>query len=191
MATHPLKTSAPSLVAVGRRIGSLRDGLVSKWARYLEERQTGTVLLGLPATERLLKIIVDLLAHMSGPLRREADETWFAATELYGRLAAVRGLSAGEVVEELQYLRELLTRDLADIFVALPARQQLPTLLRVNRVLDRGVANAVVGYTDALVATMFSREGVPVPTTDHVQELLAQMDGIEAELRMLGDRSAR
>ena len=191
MATHPLRTSAPSLVLVGRRIGSLREGLVTKWSRFLDERQTGTVELGPPATERLLRTIVDLLAHMSGPMRREADETWFAATELYGRLAAVRGLSAGEVVEELQYLRELLTRDLADIFVALPARQQLPTLLRINRVLDRGVANAVVGYTDALVATMFSREGVPVPTTGHVQELLAQLDGIEAELKLLDQRSPR
>jgi len=175
---------------VGRRILALRDDLVTKWSRFLAERQAGTVMLGVPATERLLKLIVDLLAHMSGPMRREADDTWFAATELYGRLAAVRGLSAGEVVEELQYLRELLTRDLADILVALPVRQQLPSVLRINRVLDRGVANAVVGYTDALVATMFSREGVPVPTTDHVQELLAQLDGIESELKLLDARSS-
>ena len=98
MASHPLRISAPSLIAVGRHIFSLRDSLVAKWSRFLEERQTGTVVLGLPATERLLKLIVDLLAHMSGPLHRETDETWFAATELYGRLAAVRGLSAGEVV---------------------------------------------------------------------------------------------
>lgn len=175
---------------MGRRILALRDDLVTKWSRFLAERQAGTVMLGVPATERLLKLIVDLLAHMSGPMRREADDTWFAATELYGRLAAVRGLSAGEVVEELQYLRELLTRDLADILVALPVRQQLPSVLRINRVLDRGVANAVVGYTDALVATMFSREGVPVPTTDHVQELLAQLDGIESELKLLDARSS-
>jgi hypothetical protein len=175
---------------LGRRITALRDDLVAKWARFLDARQEGSVVLGPPATERLLRLIVNLLAHMSGPLRREADDTWFAATELYGRLAAVRGLSAGEVVEELQHLRELLTRDLADILVALPVRQQLPSVLRINRVLDRGVANAVVGYTDALVATMFSREGVPVPTTDHVQELLAQLDGIEGELKLLDARSS-
>jgi len=167
-----------------------RDDLVAKWSRFLSARQAGSLALGVPATERLLRLIVDLLAHMAGPLRRETGEIWFAATELYGRLSAVRGLSAGEVVEELQYLRELLTRDLADIFVALPARQQLPALLRINRVLDRGVANAVVGYTDALVATMFAKEGVPVPTTDHVQQLLAQLDGIEGELKLLDERSA-
>ncbi len=186
-----MRTSAPSLIALGRGIQAAREDIVAKWARYLAARQEGTIALGVPATERLLRLIVNLLAHMVGPLRREASETWFAATELYGRLAAVRGLSAGEVVEEIQYLRELLTRDLADIFVALPARQQLPTLLRINRVLDGGVANAVVGYTDALVATMFSRDGVPVPTTDHVQELLGQLDVIEGELKLLDQRSTR
>jgi hypothetical protein len=190
VATLPVRTSAPALIVLGRGIQAARDDLVAKWSRFLSARQAGGLVLGVPATDRLLKLIVDLLAHMAGPLRREASDTWFAATELYGRLAAVRGLSAGEVVEEIQYLRELLTRDLADLFVALPARQQLPTVLRINRVLDRGVANAVVGYTDALVATMFSKEGVPVPTTDHVQELLAQLDGIEGELKLLGERSA-
>jgi hypothetical protein len=47
----------------------------------------------------------------------------------------------------------------------------------------------VVGYTDALVSTMFSKEGVPVPTTDNVQELLAQLDSIEGELKLLNERS--
>jgi hypothetical protein len=190
VAIHPVRTSAPSLQALGRGISAARDNIVAKWSRFLAARQAGGVVLGVPATQRLLTLVVDLVAHMTGPLRREASDSWFAATELYGRLAAVRGLSAGEVVEELHYLRETLTKDLADIFVALPARQQLPTLLRFNRVLDHGVSNAVVGYTDALVATMFSREGVPVPTTDNVQELLAQLDGIEGELRLLDKRLA-
>ncbi len=183
-----MRTSAPSLQVLGRGINAARDDIVAKWSRFLASRQAAGVVLGAPATQRLLKLIVDLVAHMTGPLRREASDTWFAATELYGRLAAVRGLSAGEVVEELHYLRETLTKDLADIFVALPARQQLPILLRFNRVLDHGVSNAVVGYTDALVATMFSREGVPVPTTDNVQELLGQLDGIEGELKLLDQR---
>jgi hypothetical protein len=30
-----------------------------------------------------------------------------------------------------------------------------------------------------------------VPTTDSVQELLAQLDGIEGELKLLDERSAR
>jgi hypothetical protein len=188
---QPSRTSSPSLVVVSRGIAGVRDELVAKWAAWLATRQTGGQGLDAATTERLLRLIVDLLVVMAGPMRREADDAWFAAAELYGRLAALRGLSAGEVVEELQHLRELLARELADFFVALPARQQLPTLLRMNRVLDTAVASAVVGYTDALVASMFSREGVPVPTSDSVQQAIAQIAGLEAEVRLLSERSPR
>ena len=34
-------------------------------------------------------------------------------------------------------------------------------MLRLNRVIDKGIAVAVVGYTDALVATLFAQNGVP------------------------------
>jgi hypothetical protein len=63
----------------------------------------------------------------------------------------------------------MLIREMADFFVALPARQALPTVLRINRVLDTAVANAVVAYTDALVFQMFAKEGVPVPIAESVQ----------------------
>lgn len=179
------------MLLVSRGIAGVRDELVAKWAAWLATRQTGGQGLDAATTERLLRLIVDLLVVMAGPLRREADGTWFAAAELYGRLAAIRGLSAGEVVEELQRLRELLARELADFFVALPVRQQLPMLLRINRVVDTAVSSAVVGYTDALVASMFSREGVPVPTTDSVHQAVAQIAGIEAEARLLAERSPR
>jgi hypothetical protein len=188
---HPTRSSNPSLLLVSRGIAGVRDELVAKWAAWLGTRQTVGPGLDAATTERLLRLIVDLVVVMAGPLRREADGTWFAAAELYGRLAAIRGLSAGEVVEELQHLRELLARELADFFVALPVRQQLPMLLRLNRVVDTGVASAVVGYTDALVASMFSREGVPVPTADSVQQAIAQIAGIEAEVRLLSERSPR
>jgi hypothetical protein len=58
-------------------------------------------------------------------------------------------------------------------------------------VVDTAVTSAVVGYTDALVASMFSREGVPVPTADSVQEAVAQIAGLEAEVRLLAERSPR
>lgn len=191
MTLHPTRSSNPSLLLVSRGIAGVRDELVAKWAAWLGTRQTGGQGLDAATTERLLRLIVDLVVVMAGPLRREADGTWFAAAELYGRLAAIRGLSAGEVVEELQHLRELLARELADFFVALPVRQQLPMLLRINRVVDTGVASAVVGYTDALVASMFNREGVPVPTADSVQQAVAQIANIEAEVRLLSEHSPR
>ena len=191
MTTPPSRSSTPSLLLVARGIAGVRTELITRWAAWLASRQAGGQALDAATTERLLGLIVDLLVLMVGPVRREADGTWFAATELYGRLAALRGLSAGEVVEELQHLRELLARELGDFFVALPLRQQMPTILRVNRVVDTAVTSAVVGYTDALVASMFSREGVPVPTADSVQEAVAQIAGIEAEVRLLFEHSPR
>ena len=81
-------------------------------------------------------------------------------------MGAARGLAAGEVVEEIQFLRELLIRKLAPVFAGLRPRQAMAIILRLNRVLDKGIAVAVVGYTDALVATLFAQNGVPAPDTD-------------------------
>ena len=185
----PPRPSSPSLVVVSRRIASLRGELAATWAAWLAGRQPGIPALDPDTTGRMLRLITDLLVVMAGPLRREAETTWTAAAQLYGRLAALRGLAAGEVVEELQHLRELLIREMADFFVALPARQALPTVLRINRVLDAAVANAVVGYTDALVFQMFAKEGVPVPTAESIQAQITQLDAIEAEYRLLVQRS--
>lgn len=189
MTIHAGRHSAPTLLVVGRGIAAARDELLNRWTEWLLERETSGEGLDSAALAGPLHIILDLLVHMSGPLRREARESWFAATELYGRLAEARGLSAGEVVDELQHLRELVIVELADLFVALPARQQLPAILRISRVLDTAVSNAVVGYTDALVAKMFASEGVPVPTTENVQELLNQLGALEADVKLLDERS--
>lgn len=164
--------------------------MISRWIGWLRDKQSGSSAVELDALERPLRLVLDLLVVMTGPLRHDAKEPWFAATELYGRLAEARGLSAGEVVEEVQYLRELLVIEIADLFVALPVRHQLPALLRISRVLDDAVTNATVGYTDALVEKMFSRDGVPVTTADSVQELLGQLHALEAEARVLRERSA-
>ena len=64
--------------------------------------------------------------------------------------------AAGEVVEEMQYLRELLIRFLAPSIAALRPRQGMALLLRLNRLVDRGVAMAVVGYTDELAASLLA-----------------------------------
>jgi hypothetical protein len=187
---HAGRHSAPTLLVVGRGIAAAREGLLDRWSQWLVERGSGSQGLDPAALARPLRIILDLMVHMSGPHRREARESWYAATELYGRLAEARGLSAGEVVEELQHLRELVIVELADLFVALPARQQLPAVLRISRVLDTAVTNGVVGYTDALVASMFNREGVPVPTTENLQDLLDQLCALEGDVKLLAERSA-
>ena len=178
------------MLAVGRRIVETRDDLVEAWFEAILERQSGTLAIEPIELRRTLCLIVSLLGHMTGPMRREAREPWHSATELYGRLAEARGLSAGEVVDELHQLRELLIIELGDIILALPPRQQLPTTLRVDRVCDAAVSSAVVGYTDALVAKMFTRDGIPVPSADTLQEIVASIHRLECDLALLNQHSA-
>jgi hypothetical protein len=151
-----LRASHPTLVVASRAISTERDTMVTRWSDWLGERMTASRSVRRPLIERQLRLILDLLIALVGPLRREAKPIWGRVTEHYGRLAAARGLAAGEVVEEMQYLRELLIRHLAPAIAALRPRQGMALLLRLNRLVDKGVAMAVVGYTDALVHTMLA-----------------------------------
>lgn len=83
----------------------------------------------------------------------------------------------------MQYLRELLIRHLAPIVAAMRPRRAMAIMLQLNRVLDKGIGVAVVGYTDGLVATLFSQNGVPSPgNAIDAEEVGRQLEQIEGEL---------
>jgi hypothetical protein len=178
-----VRASQPALLAASRIIADARDAMVAQWADWLGDRITAAPTIPRATVEREFRLIIDTLSEMVGPLRREARIVWFHVCEHYGRVAAARGLAAGEVVEELQYLRELLIRHLSHGFSALRPRQGLAIMLRLNRVIDKGIAVSVVGYTDALVATLFAQNGVPALGTEYdAVEVTRHLDGLEAEL---------
>jgi hypothetical protein len=59
-------------------------------------------------------------------------------------------------------------------------------MLQLNRAIDKGIAVAVVGYTDALVATLFSQNGVPSFGANHdFSEVERQIKSLEHELRAI------
>ncbi|MFL5402158.1 MAG: hypothetical protein ACJ8BF_05005 [Gemmatimonadales bacterium] len=179
-----MRASQPALLVAGRVIAEMRDVMVSQWAEWLEDRQTGDHTIPRATVEREFRLLFDVMTEMVGPLRREVNAIWFHVCEHYGRIASARGLAAGEVVEELQFLRELLIRNLAPVLVAMRARQGMAIMLRLNRVIDKGIAVAVVGYTDALVATLFSQNGVPSAGGDHdFGEVERQLEALEQELQ--------
>ncbi|HET8648656.1 MAG TPA: hypothetical protein VFL95_01330 [Gemmatimonadales bacterium] len=181
-----MRASQPALLAAGRVIVELRDSMVAQWADWLGDRMTASPTIPRQTVEREFRLILDVLAEMVGPLRREVRTVWFHVGEHYGRIAAARGLAAGEVVEELQFLRELLIRNLAPVLAAMRARQGMAIMLRLNRVIDKGIAVAVVGYTDALVATLFTANGVPGPQTGYdVEEVDRQIASLEGELKAI------
>jgi hypothetical protein len=184
-----VRASQPALLAAGRVIAELRDSMVSQWADWLGDRLTTAPTIPRSTVEREFRLLFDVMTEMVGPLRREVNAVWFHVCEHYGRVASARGLAAGEVVEELQFLRELLIRNLAPVLVAMRARQGMAIMLRLNRVIDKGVAVAVVGYTDALVATLFSQNGVPAFGADHdVGDVERQLDTLEQELQAVSQQ---
>lgn len=181
-----MRPSQPTLLAVSRALAARREVLAQEWTRWILARVGTTATVRPEMLERQVHLLIDLLIETAGPLRRRGLQLWLLASEGYGRTAAERGLAAGEVVEELQHLRELLIRHLSELIAALPARASMATVLRLNRVLDSGITHAVVGYTDALVETLFAQRGVPVGSSGAADDELRQrLAHVEAELEQL------
>lgn len=164
----------------------MQGTLAVQWAEWIERRADMTASVPRPTLERELGLVVSVLARMVGPHRHEAHPIWNHLTEHYGRVGAMRGLAAGEVVEELQYLRELLIVELAPRLWRGRPRQGLAVTLRLNRILDRAVSVAVVGYTDMLVATLFAHNGVAAPAGPaETAEMDRQLTEFEREVARL------
>lgn len=181
-----VRASQPALLAAGRVIAELRDQMVLQWADWLGDRITAAPTIPRPLVERQFRLLLNVIGELVGPLRREVGVVWLRACEHYGRVASTRGLAAGEVVEELQFLRELLIRNLAPVLAAMRARQGMAIMLRLNRVIDKGIAVAVVGYTDALVATLFAQNGVPSFDSQYdAADVERQLEAIEQQLQGL------
>jgi hypothetical protein len=184
-----MRPSSTALAAAGKALLQARDPLVSEWSEMVMRRTAFPPHVTRSNLRRQLTLLIDLLAEMTGPLRRSANEVWLAASEWFGRTAADRGLATGEIVEEFQYVRELLIVHLSELIAALPARQSMATVLRLNRILDDGIAHAVVGYTDALVESMLHQRGSPVSTFPFAEsEIEQRLDQFEQELAAIRER---
>lgn len=197
------RASAPRDVPTRRR--KLEPLEFARWverhAAPLADRWLGEVLARHPrpgsAVEMLLgrffRLFTSMLPASLGPYREHVEPLWVQAAELFGSVAAQRGLAAGEAVEEFQVLREVLIREL---YVEPPAEGQLPLplrdLLRLNRVIDRGVTQTSVGHADVLFFALFQGSGVPEHLDAQVtQEVTSQLDAIGAEFGTLVSPSER
>lgn len=181
-----MRPSNPALLAASRSLFEQRKQLASDWAAIISQEHTGTRDFPHALLERELRLLVDLVAEMAGPLRREAREIWDKAAQHYGRSAAARGLVAGEVVGEFSAFREILTRELAAGVAALRPRRAMAVLLHLHRVVDQGIVHAVAGYTDALVAELFIQDGVPsAGNAMEASDIERQLAVLEQELQHL------
>jgi hypothetical protein len=167
-------------------LDELVPSLTERWIEEIRRRgQTGGNGLA-QVVERFAELLVRLLPLMLGPHREQMEPLWVRTSELFGAVAAKRGLAAGEAIEELHILRELVIRDL---YRSPPAggtvRLSLREILRMNRALDRAVTHGSVGHTDALFFEFFGEEGTTglLRGSDVAEEAEAQLRQIDAELR--------
>jgi hypothetical protein len=185
-----VRPSNPGLATFTDSLRRNRGQIVAHWSEWVGHRMAQAPHIHRPTVERHLALMVDVIVELSGPLRRHATELWFSVCEAYGQVAAARGLAAGEVVEELQQLRELLIHELSETVAVLTPRQAMAAVLRLSRTMDRGLAHAVVGYTDALVETLLNRRGVPIVASQPEEdEVLQRLEHLEDELTQLRGKS--
>ncbi|HSW30798.1 MAG TPA: hypothetical protein VLH75_15025 [Longimicrobiales bacterium] len=202
-ADPPLPPSPPTAPPVERSIRRIKPVELAAWVemrlpritqKWLKEVQNrydpGTRGLN-GVLEEFLGLLASFLPGMLGPYREQVEPLWTRTSELFGAVAAKRGLAAGEVIEEVQILREVVIRLLyQDPPLAGRAPVSLREILRLSRAIDMGVTHSSVGHTDALFFSLFEGSGIPEapPTSELVDELRQELEGIRQELRqILGD----
>lgn len=136
--------------------------------------------------ESFIPFLTSFLPVSMGAFREPAEPLWKQAAELYGSVAAMRGLAAGEVIEEFQLLREVLMRRVWQAGEVGELTLRLRDLLLLNRTVDLGVTHSSIGHTDALFFALFHGAGVPRSLSPEIlEEVGTQMAGLRAELLRL------
>lgn len=168
------------------------DDLAGRWLVEVKARADDLDRDVAHLLEDLFSVLVSFLPPGVGPWRDEVEPLFQQAAELYGSLGAVRGLAAGEAVEEFQLLREVLLRFLyLDSAAGDGGRIELREALRLNRMIDLGVTHASVGHTDALFFNLLHGTGVTDrPGPGVLDEFRTQMRGLKTELDRLGSRES-
>ncbi len=163
--------------------------VAGRWTEGLLEAGRGWDGVARPVLEPFARTIASMLPVMVIPGRVEILSLWTECASLFGSVAARRGRGAGEVIEEIQLLREVLLVMLFRDVAAVPASTlPLRELLLLNRALDLAVTRAGVGYTDFLFFSLVQGNGIPAPLEEaDTGELRAQIDNLAREARRTMD----
>ena len=174
-------------IELARWLEQRAERIRDRWIADVQSRDSGWSPEVHALTVTFFDLFLDMLPHGLGPFKDQVEPIWVQAAELFGSMAAKRGLAAGEVIEEFQMLRDAVIRFLyAEPPVAGPLRISLRDLLRVNRFIDRGVTQASVGHTDALFFALFQGRGVSEElSAENVAEIREQLETIRREFRQV------
>ena len=157
--------------------------LAEAWSEEISSRGLGQ---GTPFDRivgRFMSRLVAFLPWLVGPHSPHVQPLWHRTAELFGVMAAKRGLAAGEVIEEFQILRALLIRTLHRDPPA-EGPLSLRDTLRLHGIVDSGVTYASVGHTDAMFFQFLEAQEAQVAQTpdEIVREADAQLSLVEEEL---------
>ena len=155
-----------------------------QWAQRIQENGPGRSEPWDRVIDEFTALLVAFLPPLLGPLRGEVRPLWDRCAELFGVAAAQRGLAAGEVIEELQVLRELLIRELyRDPPMGGRVPLSLREILQLNRAIDRAVTHGSIGHIDALFFQLFEKGEPrdPVPPAALAEEVRRQIGMIRTE----------
>jgi hypothetical protein len=173
-------------VEFARWLDRQAPAVAERWLVEVRARSRSWDVTAEPLIQRFFSLFVSVLPQTLGPYRKEAEELWARAGELFGAVSARRGLAAGEVIEEFQLLRECLLRLLLEdgrLSELSSDRGLSRDILRMNRIVDQGVTQASIGHTDVLFFTMVQGSGVSGALEDEfVAEVDDQLDGLRVEL---------
>jgi len=171
-------------VELKRWLDGRKQIIAHRWQAEIQIREDRRGDDGDGLLTSFLQHLVSFLPPCLGEHRQAGEEVWQIATHLYGSLALRRGLAAGEVVEELQLLRETVLRLLLESPPEEVEASPLPRdLLVLNRVLDLGVVRASVAYVDDLFFAHLQGSGIPEGVTPEVMaEIEGALEGFRADL---------
>ena len=179
----PTKPKKLEPLEFARWVEARAERLAESWLAEVRARQPTASPPVAALLERFLRVLTSMLHTSFGPYREQVEPLWLQLCELFGSVAAQRGLAVGEAVEEFQILREVLIRAL---YAEPPGAGQAPIplrdLIRLNRVIDRGVTQVSVGHADVLFFALFQGSGAPEHLNDEVlAEIGDQLSAIAAD----------
>jgi len=171
---------------LSRWLEEQQDEIGARWRSRIRDRESREIREEDGFLSRFTEELVRLLPFCLGPNRAQADEAWSQSTHLFGSLALRRGLAAGEVVEEVGFLREEIFKLLMDDPPGdLRDRGLQFEMLTLSRVLDAGAVRASVAYVDDLFFAHLQGSGVPESISREVEEeLINQLEAVRQDLKL-------
>ena len=159
--------------------------IAERWAEGLLAARNSRSRAGESLVHTFCGGLVSFPPGMLSPYRARIPPLWSECAEPFGSVAARRGLSAGEVIEEFRILCEVIVRLGFERPPSADGALEMRDVLQLNRVVDVEVTQASVGHADLLFFNLVDGSGGPAPLGG------ADMDEVVEQIRALREEGGR